>query len=340
MEWRPPRSRLRPGAGPRRPSGVLKPQLSLIVPAYNEEGVIERTLDEYIRWLDAWGRPYELLVVLNGCRDRTLERVLAVQARHPQVGWGLLPEPSKGRAVKLGFLLARGCWVGFVDADGQIPPEEFAKLVAALERAEARTAGAIACRSGRKRQWLRRGEEGAGEPWVRRLSGQAFSTLVRGLTGLPLRDTQCGAKLFRHEALRPVLPELQGHDWTFDVELLWALYRRGWTVIEVPIVVRPETRPSRVHLLHAAPQVLLELGGVRWRTLAQTRRRNGQSRPRLGELLCALGKTHPEDIQRALQLQQRWSAQATSHPRLGELLVQLELVSPEDVRLALALQAL
>lgn len=312
------------------PSGghtAVELQLSLVIPACNEEKTIQRTLTEYVHHLDGRCKPYEILVVLNGCQDKTLEQILAFREQHPQVGWTLLTKAGKGRAVALGFQLARGKLVGFVDADGQIPPEEFIKLIDALKQ-EPMLAGVVASKYAEPRNR-------AHTPFLRCLAGRVFSFLIRQLLGLPLQDTQCGAKVFRREVLRDVLLELTLTGWTFDVELLWQLYQRGYLLREVPVLLRPERRPSRLSFLRVAPRMLYEVLALRRRATRATKRTNAsQARRRLGEILCELGRLQPSELEEALR-RQRADAR---RPRIGEVLIQMGLVTLEDVRLALALQ--
>jgi glycosyltransferase involved in cell wall biosynthesis len=300
-----------------------------VIPAHNEEATIAHTLAEYVKFLGEWGEQYEILVVLNGCRDRTLERVEAFGRTHPGVRWALLPEAGKGRAVKFGFQIARGDLIGFVDADGQIPPEEFERLLCAVER-EPAVDGIIASK------YKASGDRSC-TSLVRWMAGRAFGFLARRLLRLPFRDTQCGAKIFRREALHGVLEELELPGWTFDVELLLRLHRRGRRIAEVPITLRSSERPSQLSFLRVAPRMFRELLLLRHAVGSlDSPTQNGRaprSQRRLGEILCNLGVLGSAEIQDALERQRREKGK-----RLGEILIQMGLVAREDVRLALALQ--
>lgn len=316
-----------------RPPCAARPQLSLVVPAHNEEAVIAETLQGYRDLLGERGLRYEILVVMNGCTDGTPERVAALREAHRELGYALLPQAGKGRAVKLGFQLARGDWVGFVDADGQIPPSEFAKLLLVLERMP-ELDGVIGSKY--REPALHEGE--ATSP-LRDLAGRAFSLLVRGLLGLPYRDTQCGAKLFRRRALHDVLGDLTLESWSFDVELLLHLHRRGRRVAEVPIALRAGGRPSQLRTLRVAPQMLRDVLELRRRVSPRPepsawRDARAEDRRRLGEILCRLGLLEPREVERALVRQRR----GPRRQRLGEILRSMGLLTPEEVQLALALQ--
>lgn len=306
-----------------------RPRLSLVIPAHNEEATIAHTLREYVDALREWGERYEILVVLNGCRDRTLERVREFGRTHPNVRWALIPEAGKGRAVKFGFQIARGDLIGFVDADGQIPAEEFTRLLCAVE-CEPAVDGVIASK-------YKASEDKSCASLVRWMAGRAFSFLARRLLRLPFRDTQCGAKIFRREALHSVLEELELSGWTFDVELLLRLHCRGRRIAEVPIALRRSGRPSQLSLLRVAPRMLRELFLLRHALGSLDGHgpngRGSHPQRRLGEILCNLGVLGSAEIQAALKRQR-----SEKGKRLGEILVQMGLVAQEDVQLALALQ--
>ncbi|GEM_PF-2497091 len=312
------------------PRAVAPPRVSLIFPAHNEEAVIGRTLHEYLQFLDArvGTGAYEVLVVLNGCSDRTWEVVEGVRADRPAVGWLLLPQAGKGAALRAGFLQAQGDWVGFVDADGQIPPEEFHRLLLVLERFPD-VDGAIGSK------YCETARASAASP-LRSLTGHGFNAIVRLAFGLPFRDTQCGAKLFRRSALRGVLPQLRLNGWTFDVELLAHLHRRGCRIAEVPLTLRSGGRPSRLRPLRAVPQMLTEILSLRCqlppRGEACSTPQRSRPRPLLGEILCALELLHPDQVQQALRHQRR------ERRRLGEILVQMGWIAARELQWALSLQ--
>jgi len=209
----------------------------------------------YIEFLEGRRVSYEIWVILNGCSDSTFEQVEAVRKCHPQVGWAVLAEAGKGRAVKVGLQLARGELIGFVDADGQIAPHEFGKLLDKLA-GDPLVDGVIASKYAECSKQM---------PLLRRLAGRAFSALVRLLLKLPFADTQCGAKLFHRQAIGEVLSELQLEGWTFDVELLLYLHGRGRKICEIPIILRPEERPSKLSFIRSAPRMLLEIIRLRWK---------------------------------------------------------------------------
>jgi glycosyltransferase involved in cell wall biosynthesis len=196
--------------------------VSIVVPAHNEEKRIGQVLKRY------GGRGYEILVVSNGSTDRTPEMVAGFAEQDDKITLLEYPERlGKGGAVLEGFKRASGDFIGFVDADQSTAPEDFQRLVDRL--IEKGIDGAIASRRVEGSVILKK------QPIRRRLASRAFNVLVRLMFGLPHRDTQCGAKVFRRGAVLQVLPEMKLKGFEFDVELLWRLKERGFLVVEVPI---------------------------------------------------------------------------------------------------------
>lgn len=199
---------------------------SIVIPAYNEEHRIGPTLEAYLSYFTPLGRPFEVLVVLNGCRDRTQEVVEAAARRWGGVRWVVFSQPlGKGGAVREGLARALGERVAFVDADNMVGPRETYRLLERLDQADI----AIANRYTPGAHCLRP------PPVRRRVAAWVFRLLVRIALGLPFRDTQCGAKAFRASAVQRLLPHLQERGWAFDVEMLALALDMGLIVEEVPV---------------------------------------------------------------------------------------------------------
>ncbi len=199
--------------------------LSIVVPAYNEEKRLGATLEGIARYFAkaAWNFR-EVLVVDDGSTDRTAE----VAAGFP--GARLLRNPGnrgKGYAVRHGMLEAGAEWVLFSDADLATPIEEIEKLWEAVERDGVDVA--IGSRA------LDRALIGIHQPLAREASGRIFNLVMRAVTGLPFRDTQCGCKLFRTVAARETFKRQLLDGFGFDVEVLVIANVLGYRVAEVPV---------------------------------------------------------------------------------------------------------
>lgn len=203
-------------------------KLSIVIPAHNEEHRLPPMLEAYAKYFDEkYGNEAELIVVPNFCNDRTAEVAGGLGLRYPQVK--VVEEPKrvgKGGAVMLGAQSAEGDLIGFVDADGATPPEAFDDLVQKI-----RHDGCIIAS-----RWMKGSDVSPKQPLSRLVASRCFNLMVRVLFGLKLKDTQCGAKLFRREVIQPVLRNLGVTNWAFDVDMLFQAKRLGASIREVPTV--------------------------------------------------------------------------------------------------------
>jgi glycosyltransferase involved in cell wall biosynthesis len=237
-----------------------EPYLSIVIPAYNEALRIGSTLEKVRQYADTRNYPCELIVVDDGSRDKTPELLMDFQERYTRVRI-LRNEPNRGKGftVRRGVLEARGAFVLFTDADLSAPIEETNKLLAALE-----TSGADAAVGSRA---LDRRLIGVRQPWRRELAGRVFNLLVRLFTGLRIRDTQCGLKLFRRASTRRAFELQQVTGFGFDPEVLFLIERLGGRVVEVP--VRWNDSPATtVRFLRDSTRMFLDLVRLRGRALA------------------------------------------------------------------------
>ncbi len=236
-----------------------EPRLCIVIPAYNEAARLGKSLEKIAGYIEGQAGPVGLILVDDGSSDRTPELMREFQSRHPATR--ILrnqPNRGKGYSVRRGVLEAQGEFVLFTDSDLSAPIEEATKLMAALEAQNADVA--IGSRA------LDRSLIGVRQPWTREMSGKFFNLLVRLFTGLPLRDTQCGFKLFRRAATRRAF-ELQRVDgFGFDPEILFLIRRSGGKIVEVP--VRWDDNPAtKVHFLRDSSRMFLDLIALRWRQL-------------------------------------------------------------------------
>src|SRR5215213_2280657 len=206
--------------------------LSIVIPAYNESARIAKTLREVLAYLE--GRPGggEVIVVDDGSRDDTggvAAEVFAGRAAPTVEGRVIRVEPNrgKGHAVRAGLLAARHAVAAFFDADLSMPVTETPKLVEPIRSGQYDVVfGSRA---------LDRRLIGTHQPWTREQSGRVFNFVMRRLTGLPFKDTQCGFKAFRMDVCRAVVEGALIDRFGFDVELLFIAYRAGLRMLEYPV---------------------------------------------------------------------------------------------------------
>ncbi|KAB2674980.1 MAG: glycosyltransferase [Verrucomicrobia bacterium] len=207
------------------------PSLLLLIPAYNEERRIGPVLAAYAEhFIRHYPGRFQMVVVLNGCRDRTLDVVREAEKRYLCIAHLDFPAPiGKGGALIEGLKLAPlADLVGYVDADGATPPESFLDLVRRCGAGEADCV--IASR------WTDGSRINVAQTKDRRIASRLFHGFVEALFWMGIRDTQCGAKVMRRAAVEAIHPQLRIADLAFDVNLLYALRRAGKSVREVPTV--------------------------------------------------------------------------------------------------------
>jgi glycosyltransferase involved in cell wall biosynthesis len=203
------------------------PSLLLLIPAYNEEeriGPVLRRYCEYFR--EHYSGRFELVVVLNGCRDNTLGVVDAAAADFPEIRALEYVNPiGKGGALIEGLKLAGiADLIGYVDADGATAPEAFLDLV--------RHCKDVDCAIGSR--WIPGAVIEQTQSLKRRVFSRCFHMLVEFLFHMHIKDTQCGAKVMRRQAVESVHSALRIADVAFDINLLYSLKRNGFTIREVP----------------------------------------------------------------------------------------------------------
>jgi len=206
---------------------ATSPSLLLLIPAYNEEGRIEPVLRAYGAYFAAnYPGKFQLVVVLNGCRDNTMGVVNRVALDYPAISAIDFPAPiGKGGALIEGLKLApRADLVGYVDADGATPPKAFHDLVQHLDKAD--------CVIGSR--WIKGAVLHQAQTSKRRFASRCFHLIVQCLFWMNIRDTQCGAKVMKREAVEKVHSMLRIADMAFDINLLYALKRAGYRILEVP----------------------------------------------------------------------------------------------------------
>jgi dolichyl-phosphate beta-glucosyltransferase len=199
--------------------------LSVIIPAYNEEGRLPDSLRQIGAFLGQQAFRSEVLVVDDGSTDGTA-RVVEDAARQPN-GPRLVrvPHGGKGHACKAGILTARGQWLFLCDSDLSMPIEELARLLPHMNAAHEIV---IASREVD-------GAQRHGEPPYRHVMGRGFNWLVQTMAVRGIRDTQCGFKAFRATAARELVAVQTISGWAFDVELLYVARKRGYRIREVGI---------------------------------------------------------------------------------------------------------
>jgi glycosyltransferase involved in cell wall biosynthesis len=233
------------------------PELSIIIPSYNEELRLPATLDRIASYLQTDGRAAEVLVVDDGSNDRTAAVAEAFRnkiALLRVVSNGV--NRGKGYSVRHGMQEARGRIALFTDADLSAPIEEAGKLLAALETYDV----AIGSRA------MDRSLISVHESRFREFAGIIFNKIVRVILWLPFVDTQCGFKAFRRERCRILFEQQRIERFGFDPELLYLARHHGLRAVEIP--VRWGHSPAtKVNMWRDSIQMFMDVFTIRWNAL-------------------------------------------------------------------------
>jgi len=223
--------------------------ISIVIPAYNEEARIGQTLKAYAaEFTPRYHAQWELLVVLNGCIDGTEDVVVAAGRDCPAIRPLIYPEKlGKGGAILRGLNAAVGDVVAFVDADNMVGPQEAAKLFEALNTSDVSI--------GWRRPDLSLATER--QPWFRRLASLILPLWARFFLRLPFHDPQCGAKAMTKGASDAMIPLLHEQGWALDLAILMAARDLGLTVEEVPVSWLHVAEGSKVQLRQASWEVFV-----------------------------------------------------------------------------------
>ena len=232
------------------------PELSIVVPAYNEETLIVQTLDGLQSYMKTRPEPYEIVVVDDGSRDRT---VACVQRwnEHNQVDMQLLVNEGnqgKGFSVRRGVLASRGEYIFFIDADLPYELHAIENFLNALRNGYDLAVGSR----------VLPGSEVKGVPVIRYIAGQVFSWLERFVLSTGTADTQCGFKGFASEAGKNIFRRLTIDGFGFDVELFFVAQKFKYRIQPVAVQMIDRHRQSRVRLFSDSLEMLLNLFMVRW----------------------------------------------------------------------------
>ncbi len=230
--------------------------LSVVIPCYNEEQRLPRTIEQVERYLDGKKVPYEVILVDDGSADGTRQVMDAAAERHNGIRVEALPHNrGKGRALALGVEAAKGDEILLTDADLSTPIEELDKLQVALSNGVGIAIGSRALRASRVE---------VSQPIYRVLMGKAFNLVVQAVLLPGIWDTQCGFKLFKADVAHKVFAGLITDGFGYDPEVLYRARKQGIKIAEVPVVWR-NSAPTKVSAVRSSLDMLRHVFRIRFR---------------------------------------------------------------------------
>jgi dolichyl-phosphate beta-glucosyltransferase len=230
--------------------------LSIVIPAYNEERRIGKTLSETFGYLDSLNFESEVLVVDDGSTDRTANKVIELM----QIAKGslrLIRNPGnrgKGYSVRNGVMKARGEIILFYDADMAVPTTEIVKVIRPISEGQFDVVFGS--------RYIDGGLIGAPQSILRRAVSRVGNLIMRWVTGLDYRDMQCGFKAFRGSVAKSIFRSQVIDGYGFDPEVLFIATKRGWRLLETPVICN-HVEGSKVNVLTTPVEVLREVLTIR-----------------------------------------------------------------------------
>jgi glycosyltransferase involved in cell wall biosynthesis len=227
------------------------PFVSIVIPVYNEEGILHAAVVDLRERLAPFGWRYEILLAENGSRDATVAVADQLGEKYPEVRRISVDTPNYGRALRAGILAARGRFVVCDEID-LCDVDFHRRAVALLEQGSATMVIGSKLITGASDE----------RPLFRHAASMVYTTLLRGLLGFRGTDTH-GLKAFVREVGAPLAERCLTDKDVFASEFVIRAYRAGTAIVEIPIRVK-EKRPPSINLLKRVPNVLGNLGKLTW----------------------------------------------------------------------------
>jgi glycosyltransferase involved in cell wall biosynthesis len=235
----------------------MNPELSIVIPAFDEAARIGDSLGRIFSFLQENHPNAEVIIVDDGSSDHTSDVAKSFCDHHHEVSSRVIkydPNRGKGYAVKVGLRAARADVSLFTDADLSTPIEEMSKLIDPIKSGEFDvTFGSRA---------LDRSLIGTHQPWRREQGGKVMNLIIRTMSGLKFADTQCGFKAFNMTKFRPLLDVMTVDRFGFDVEFLFVANYHKLRLAEIPVRWN-NVEGSKVNVVRDTRRMFTELSQIR-----------------------------------------------------------------------------
>jgi len=229
------------------PDSKENPELSVVIPVYNEEPILERQLRAFIGEMRTMNRPFEVIVAANGCVDQTIPIARELMEEFPEVVVLECPVPDYGAALRLGIQSARGKFV-LCDEIDLCDVDFHRRAMRRLDHDECdMVVGSKAMRGSRDRR-----------PMTRRMATKVINGMLWATLGFEGTDTH-GLKAFKKDALMPVVDNCVVNKDLFASELVIRAERAGLRIQEIPIELEEQRSPP-INLVRRVPRVFKDLG--------------------------------------------------------------------------------
>ena len=234
-------------------------KLSVVIPAYNEEKRIPKTLEAISGYLTKQNYDYEIIVVNDGSKDGTAEIVRKLMAKIKNLRLIDNKENNgKGYVVEQGLMEAKGDYRIFTDSDNSTPIEQVEKMWPEFEKGYDIVIGS---------RHIKGAVLDPPQPWYRRILGYIFNFVFKIIIGLwRIQDSQCGFKGFSKKAVEEIIPKCTIKGFSFDPEILVIAKKMGFKIKEIPVLWKNNLH-SKVKFKHMV-NMGLDLLRIRWNLIA------------------------------------------------------------------------
>ncbi len=218
-------------------------KISVVIPAYNEERVIEKTLKTYRDYLAENYEEFELILVDDGSLDKTYE--IAIKCTDV-ICISYKNNRGKGYAVKRGFLRATGNYIFFTDADLSYSPQNINRALELLHKTN--SSGVVGIRTDKKNDYN----------FFRRILSNIFADMVKNIISIPLADAQCGFKGFEKATAKQIFSKSKIFDFGFDFEIIYLMQSLDKPICAMPISFN-HRKDTRVRFLRDGFRMMKDL---------------------------------------------------------------------------------
>ncbi|MFQ3550223.1 MAG: dolichyl-phosphate beta-glucosyltransferase [Armatimonadota bacterium] len=226
------------------------PQISLIIPSYNEEKRLQNTINEVNKYLQDNFDLYEIIVVDDGSTDSTKNIAFEFCEKNKSIKVvSYIPNQGKGYALKQGVLASKGHMIAFSDADLSTPIDEMNKLISEIKKGYDIVIGSRAVKNSILDEH---------QPLYRELGGKVLNLFIQILAVPGIKDTQCGFKIYTHDVAKELFEMSFIRSWAFDVEILYLARKKGYKISEVGVKWH-HCEGSKIEPFSAGLQVLKDI---------------------------------------------------------------------------------
>jgi dolichol-phosphate mannosyltransferase len=216
---------------------------SILIPAYNEEINIAATIQETVKVLEAFNPSYEIIIIDDGSRDRTCQKVADIMSSGNskiQIQ-SYFPNKGKGYALKYGTDFANGNYILFLDADLDLHPSQLIEMYKIMKE---NNADVVIGSKMHKDSMIN-------YPFFRKILSSSYYLIIKILFRLKVKDTQTGIKLFKQDVLKKCIQQVLVKRYAFDLELLVIINRKGYMIFEAPVYVKENREFRRIGIKDA-----------------------------------------------------------------------------------------